>query len=186
MFFGLQTPQRLPAVALDSHVAVTCAPRSMHELHWLPLARAYVLTVLVDETEEMSGNWTSPDIPKTFNFAFAQSKDSKHVVTGFSRSLKWAGVEGDLSESLVAVLRGREVHRGDFLSLRCEPHLGEVVVRLERSGELLDERRIKNADELISGLHRIFLSDEKYKHMFARLCKNTVHSVPDPCRPYLA
>ena len=143
------------------------ACRSMHELHWLPLARAYVLTVLVDR--KFVDPWTSPGVPKTFAFTFAQTKDVKHVVSGFTRSLQWAQVDTLLVHQLVAVLQGHTVCRGDVFVVRCDPQTGIVTASLRRGDQLIDERNIVDADNLITGLHKLFLTDQRYKHMFARL-----------------
>lgn len=185
-YFGLRAPQMI-----GNHIAVASACRSMHELHWLPLARAYILTVLADRNFVEEFPWTSPAVPKTLTFTFAQSKDSKHVVSGFSRSLAWAKVEGHLAEAVISVLRGKEVRRGDVLQIVCEPQSGNVTVRLTGAdGNLFDERRVEEADNLISGLHRLFLTEERYKHMFARLCKSSMDReremiTPDSCAPYM-
>jgi hypothetical protein len=163
----------------------------MHELHWLPLARAYVLTVLVDRNFVDEFPWTSPAVPKTLAFTFVQSKDSKHVVSGFSRSLAWAQVEESLAAAVVSVLRGKEVRRGDVLRLVCDPQSGQVRVRLSGEGErqIEEEVIVEDADSLISGLHRLFLTDERYKQMFARLCKSSVIDkelvMPEECRSYV-
>ena len=111
------------------------------------------------------------------------------MVSGFTKSLEWAHVHGDLAHPFISVLRGKEVRRGDVLQVVCDPREGVVLVKLMREDELVDERRIDQADNLISGLHRLFLTDLRYKHMFARLCKSSEDRVKIPseaCRKYLA
>jgi hypothetical protein len=165
--FGLTPPSKL-----GGHCIVASAPRSMHELHWLPLARAYVLTILCDREQATEFEWTSASVPKSFVFSFAQSKDAKHVINGFCRSLNWAGVDAGVAEEVVSVLRGVDVQKGDELVMVCDPDRGHVLVWLMRNGVTLRETRVSEGDVLIGGLHRLFLTDNKYKHMFGRLCKS--------------
>jgi hypothetical protein len=146
-----------------------------------------VLTVLVDQ--KFVEPWDSSAVPKTFAFTFAQSKDVKHVVFGFTRSLQWAHVEDSLAVQLISVLRGQQVHRGDVFTLACNPQSGEVTACLRRGDELIDQITISDADNLISDLHRLFLTDQRYKHMFGRLCQSAVADgvdVPAACQSSLS
>ncbi|EER15921.1 hypothetical protein Pmar_PMAR003378 [Perkinsus marinus ATCC 50983] len=185
---GVQFPTKIAVGVppnLRSHVIVGAAPRCMQNLCWFPPARAYALGIYVSEAHlnrvKADGGSTDsvfgPAVEKTFYFNFITKKDSKHVRQGFERSMnsyldviEVSGRQRPAQEQVsefIAVLKGKELQKGDVLEVQCLPSERRVVVKF--NGEVEADIR---GTVLIHVLHAIYFGNSargpKYGNMTDR------------------
>jgi hypothetical protein len=173
--FGLRVPLKIQVGTtpfVRSHVAISAAPRCMHDLCWLPPARAYVLGTMVSEHALNRARVSSStaeqllhiDTEKSFVFVFAAAKDAQHVRRGFSNSLKWAGA-GESAEKFASLVNGAGLQRGDKLHAICFPTENRLEVRFVSVDNLRCQTTFFTGDDakrLTEALHRLYLSRERY------------------------
>ncbi|KAF4691513.1 hypothetical protein FOZ60_015374 [Perkinsus olseni] len=155
-----------------SHVIVGAAPRCMQNVCWFPPARAYALGIYVSEAHlnrvkadgGSADSVFAPAVEKTFYYNFITKKDSKHVRQGFERSMnsyldvievsgKQKPAQEQVSE-FIAVLKGKELQKGDVLEVQCLPSERRVVVKF--NGEVEADIR---GTVLIHVLHAIYFGN---------------------------
>jgi hypothetical protein len=144
---------------------IAAVPRCMHDACWLSLARAYVLSIYLDESLSVS-HWKDPKANKVFLFTFLQGKDRKHVMAGFRRSLEWAKVDSEVIDYFISILVGREIMKGDRLIVKITDKTVNVIYE-NSNQEILEEIEIDDSTgSLRNGFYSLFLTDQRYKRMF--------------------
>lgn len=184
--FGVSVPLKVKvgsAPFARHHVAVSAAPRCMHDLCWLPPARAYVLGTMINEhalnRARVAGvpaeQLLSVDTEKTFLFVFAGAKDAQHVRRGFGNSLRWAGA-GETAEKFASLVSGAGLQKGDRLHAICFPLESRLEVRFESSDGKVRQTTAFTGDDalrLINALHRLYLSQERYPSIAEKITSQT-------------
>jgi hypothetical protein len=136
--------------ARDSFSLISTARRCMHELCWLPAARAYTLGLYVDDayvnrartypSESIESDIFDKSCPKTFVLQFASEKDIRHIRNGFGRSLEsflesrcYPDAQA-VVQRFLAVLDGvTSTHKGDKIKISCNPSHDRFSVQYNAS-----------------------------------------------------
>ena len=184
--FGVSVPSKIKVGSIPfarHHVAVSAAPRCMHDLCWLPPARAYVLGTMINEhalnRARASGasaeQLLSLDTEKSFVFVFAGAKDAQHVRRGFGNSLRWAGA-GETAEKFASLVNGSGLQKGDRLHAICFPNESRLEVRFESNDGKIKQVTVFTGDDavrLMAALHRLYLSQDRYPSIANKITSQT-------------
>jgi hypothetical protein len=178
---GATFPDQVPAGAPGRrHFAVSASPRCMQEMCWFTPARAYVLGLYVDEGALGRALVTSPDalpqtllaptVDKTFVIQFVSSKDSRHIKTGFRRSLSRSFDSGDTDAAddiatLIGMLPNADIQAGDCLYFNCLVSENRTVLTwVPKEGQRVT--KMVKGSRLGDAFHGLYLAEKaRYPRM---------------------